>query len=138
MFYKKRNLRLYKYQWKDIANDINKSINIFRAIYDELKEQGIDVSKRYDIRIYSTIPTTSCAFNDSILNISFYDERVPATMTPVWIFERNDSEGNLYKYYQHNFDVIWQDAISIFDKDFEKKVVQSYEEELKLVSSGIK
>jgi hypothetical protein len=130
MAYKKRNLNFYKLSWKNIIDDIYKSMNVFISIYKEFESQGKGISERYDVRLYITIPTTSCVFNDQFLNISFYDEKEPASMTPAWIYKRTENDDCLYNYYQRNFEIIWQSSISVFDPDFDKKVEEITKKEV--------
>lgn len=129
--YEKSQSNIYKDDRKDIVKQIENSIEMFMLVFDYLEKRGQFSPDRYDVRLYSTIPTVSCVFNDEILDIAIYDEIEPATITPAWKFRKNDGEKGLYNYYKENFETIWNDerTISVFsDREiFEKQRAEFHE-----------
>lgn len=134
----KKQSNIYKDDSQDIIRQIEQSISKFTHVFNDLSKKGKISLDRYDVRLYSTIPTVSCVFNDEILDIAFYDENEPASITPAWKFVKNESEKGLYNYYQKNFEKIWEDerTISIFSdkKLFDKQKSDFYRKEQKLLS----
>jgi hypothetical protein len=132
MAHQKRKLNLYRVRnkWKNIISDIQNSINVFESVIQEFASQDIDLTDRYDVRVYSTIPTCSCVFNDDYLNIAYYDEQEPGSISPAWVYRKTTTKRGLYNYYQANFETIWKDAISIFDPDYDLKVMEVCRQEL--------
>jgi len=117
MTQKKQKLEYFKSNWKNISDDIDRAIRTFKSIRTIAESEGSPVSiNRYDVRLYDSIPTTSCVFNEKVLNISFYDENQPGSMTPAWTFRKERKLDNLYSYYHKNFDLLWKKSKSIFDK----------------------
>ncbi len=136
MALKKNELYCYRRGWRKVSENIKTAIRAFKDIREELEPDDKTIKNRFDVRVYSTIPATSCVFNDNRLNITFYDENKPGSMAPAWELEKNDKHDGLYNYYQAHFEKIWKEAISVFDKDFEKKSEGVLRKELNILKGN--
>jgi hypothetical protein len=87
------------------------NMNIARSALPRLDQKA-----RLRLKLVATIPTCSCVFSETMMDIAFYDELKKGNRLPSWRFEKV-SEANqsatLYGYYSDNFDVIWSRADSI-------------------------